>query len=343
MKRKILLLVLYISKACCLFVLSRRLTKGDLRILCYHGAASEDEHKFNACLFISGPTFKQRMAYLSRAGYPVIELGEALRKQKDGCLDPCTTVITVDDGWYGTYRIMAPALSDFGFPATLYIASYYIEKETQVFNVAANYVLWKARDQILDLSEVSDKLSGRYNIADIGQRDEAYAALNTLGESLAATARQDLFRRLCTVLKLDWKKIEAQRIVAFMTKDEARQLRSMGVNIQLHTHRHRFRFEQFEQSKREIDENRQALSALSDRPLVHFCYPSGYYNDSQIDHLCRLGVESATTVKPGFNTKETPRYELRRFLDSEAITNIEFEAEMSGFFELIRRRAVAYP
>jgi hypothetical protein len=39
----------------------------------------------------------------------------------------------------------------------------------------------------------------------------------------------------------------------------------------------------------------------------------------------------------GFNRSTTPKLELRRFLDSEAISFLEFEAEMCGFFELIRK------
>ncbi len=46
---------------------------------------------------------------------------------------------------------------------------------------------------------------------------------------------------------------------------------------------------------------------------------------------------SAVTCEVGTNDRSTPRYGLRRFLDSESVLPIEFEAELSGFAELMRR------
>jgi hypothetical protein len=50
-----------------------------------------------------------------------------------------------------------------------------------------------------------------------------------------------------------------------------------------------------------------------------------------------MGIRSAVTCIPGLNDSKTHPYELRRFLDGENITNLEFEAEMSGFLDLCRR------
>jgi peptidoglycan/xylan/chitin deacetylase (PgdA/CDA1 family) len=43
-------------------------------------------------------------------------------------LPGCATVVTIDDGWYGTYKFMGPILKEHGFQATLYIASYYLNR-----------------------------------------------------------------------------------------------------------------------------------------------------------------------------------------------------------------------
>jgi hypothetical protein len=47
-------------------------------------------------------------------------------------------------------------------------------------------------------------------------------------------------------------------------------------------------------------------------------------------------VESATTCEPGLNTAETPLLGLYRILDQDDLSQIEFEAELFGFSELIR-------
>jgi peptidoglycan/xylan/chitin deacetylase (PgdA/CDA1 family) len=334
-------LILRLAKVAGLFALARRRTAKDLRILCYHGAALRDEHHFRPGLFIRGETFAKRMRFLVDRGYPVLELGEALELLEKGALPRRATVVTIDDGWYGTYRVMAPVLHRLGLPATLYVATYYLEKQTQVFDVAAAYAMWRARQGTLDLAAVTPSLSGIFSLADQSQRDAACEALSDHASGLAtAEDCQALLRRLCQTLELrDWQEIERDRVAAYMDEHEARELLAMGIDLQLHTHRHRFPGEAPDAAVAEIEANRRALSRLTNRPLSHFCYPSGQYTKDQLPLLRRLGIASATTTRPGFNRPGTPRHELRRFLDSDAISQIEFEAEISGFRELFRSRA----
>jgi peptidoglycan/xylan/chitin deacetylase (PgdA/CDA1 family) len=338
MKKTVLELILRVSKAAGLFTLSRRLTATDLRILCYHGASLRDEHHFSPGLFMSKETFAARMDFLARAGYPVISLDAAVKGLKEGDWPRGATVLTIDDGWFGTYRQMGPELQARGLPATVYVASYYLDRQTQVFNVAANYVLWRGGSRVLDLAEVAEALEGRYDLANPQERAEARDRLIGFAEGLeGAEARQRLFRRLCAVLDIDAGEIERERICAFMRVDEARELQTAGIDIQLHSHRHRFPAESFEAAQAEIEDNRRSLAPVGNPNLRHFCYPSGDYGKEQLAWLKPLGIVSATTIKGGFTRPGASPYELRRFLDSERVSELEFEAEMSGFFELIRR------
>ena len=89
--------------------------------------------------------------------------------------------------------------------------------------------------------------------------------------------------------------------------------------------------------EREIRDNAAVLEPIAGSAREHFCYPSGKYDLSQIPWLEQLGVRTATTVAPGFSYRNTPKMLLPRILDSEAVSDIEFEAELSGFVELTRR------
>src|SRR6516162_11432115 len=97
----------------------------------------------------------------------------------------------------------------------------------------------------------------------------------------------------------------------------------------------------------EIAKNRAVLERLVSRPLEHFCYPSGAYalpdgrllfasELNQGEWLAALGVKSATTIEPGLNYPDTPRFALRRLMDGHPVSDIEFEAEMTGFMEIVR-------
>jgi hypothetical protein len=121
-----------------------------------------------------------------------------------------------------------------------------------------------------------------------------------------------------------------------MSADEIRACVASGMDVQLHTHRHRFD-EEPALARGEVVENRAQLAPLAGAPLRHFCYPSGVWSTRHWPSLAATGVVTATTCDPGLNYPDTPRFGLRRFLDGEDISQIEFEAEVSGFSELLRR------
>lgn len=320
------------------FALARWITRRELRILCYHGAAVAGEQAFRGGLFISPARFRQRLDFLAQAGYPVLELGAAVTQLKAGTLPARATAITIDDGWVGTATEMAPALRDHRYRATLYLATYYVEKQTQVFNVAVDYVLWRAGPRHLDLVEVDASLTGHYDIAQPAARSQASAALIELAATLPdAAARQALLRRVCAAIEIDVEALERSRVISFMTYDEARAVQAAGIDLQLHTHRHHLPIESGAALAVELADNRRALTDVAHGPLVHFCYPSGEYQAQQLPWLAQAGIVTATTTHSGFNYRDTPTLELRRFLDAENITELEFEAEMSGFLELLRR------
>jgi len=343
-KKAILQAVLLGAKAAGLFALARWATRRDLRILAYHGAALGDENRFSPGLFMSEAQFARRMRFLADRGYRVVGLDEALNALGRGTLPDCATVITIDDGWYGTYRLMAPVLARHGFPATFYVSTYYVEKQTQVFNVAVGYVLWKAagRGQT-NLSALSPGLAGRVDLTDPMQRQAAQQRIVEHAESLGdAGVRQDLLRRLCEVLDVDWATIVERRMFAFASGEELRSLATMGIDLQLHSHRHRFPSDDWQAASDEIDDNRSALAKYAQGPFEHFCYPSGVYDPSQFACLSAKGMRSATTTEVGFARSTSHPFELPRILDSERVTPLEFEAEVSGFLELLRRIGVLH-
>src|SRR5205085_9712976 len=87
-----------------------------VRILCYHGVWHLEEMFAGDSMFMRRQTFADRLDMLRRDGFNVISLDRALQ----GSLPPDSVVITIDVGWYRTYRDMIPALKAVGMPATIY-------------------------------------------------------------------------------------------------------------------------------------------------------------------------------------------------------------------------------
>jgi len=336
--RAMRLAVLHLARSLGLFALARRRTRGGLRILCYHGFAYADEHRFKPRLFMSPDTFAERLDTIVRLGLRVAPLDEAVAALRAGTAMRDTVVITADDGWQGTEDLALPLLASRRFPWTLYLTSYYAAKGTQVMNVALQYLCWKSPCAELDLAAVDGRLSGTLPLGGDRERERAAERLAEIAGTLdGAEARQAFVRAAAAALRVDNAAIEAKRMFHLVGAHSLRRMMQRGADIQLHTHRHHLHGRSREALDREIDDNRAFIEAATGRRPVHFCYPSGIYEDAHPAWLAAHGIVSATTCRSGFNYPQTPVMELRRFLDGEHIAAIEFEAELSGFLEVARQ------
>jgi len=311
-----------LAKRLGLFRVARRIYRRRLRILCYHGFETADQAAFKPKLFMRGDTFERRLATLAQEEYRVVELGAALAGLREGTNPDDCVAITIDDGWSGVKAVGAPLLKRFGYPATLYVSTQYVVERYPVFDVAVEYLFWKAAAR--PGSGGAEPLE--HTVDDVCAR----------GSQVTVQERFQLWRDLGQRMGLDTEAIAQSGALNLMTAADIRLLANQGMDIQLHTHRHDFPLGSATDAKAEIAMNRAVLEPLVGHPLRHFCYPSGVWSEAQGPWLEELGVESATTCEAGLNHRETPRYALNRFLDGENIEQIEFEAEVSGFLELLR-------
>jgi len=330
-------LLFRISKALGLFGLARRLSPGGLRILCYHGVALENEHTFLPKMFVSAETFEKRLAFLARHRFPVLPLDEAVSRLRQGTLPPGATTITFDDGLYGTYRLAWPLLRRFSMPATVYVTSYYVAKRAPVFGLLVEYLFWRSRKPSLDLSGLGVPSPGMVTLTNPAAKARALDDIVEYGETRCSEQqRSTLARKLAERLGVDYDAVVGGRLFNLMTAEEIRELGAAGLDVQAHTHRHRFPADEAV-ARMELADNRAFLEPLTGRRLEHFCYPSGSWSEQQWPWLTSAGFKTATTCEPGFNYRETPLLALGRFLDGEQISDLEFEAEMCGYKELMRR------
>jgi len=326
-----------VCKGIGLFHLSRHMTRSGLRILCYHGFEILDESRFLPRTFISKDTFDRRLAFLRANRFQVLRLGTALGLLERGELPPSATVITIDDGFSSTYSCAYPILKAASFPATIYVTTYYSAKERPVFRLAVQYMFWKGRRGILDMEGLSGPDSRKVS-TDRNEDRQArmWDVIHYGEESCNEEQRAALLDTLGVRLGVEHESILSRGIFHLVTLDEVAMMHRGGIDIQLHTHRHAFPCEEA-RAKREIRENREVLSSVISGPLEHFCYPSGIWSKEHWPWLTELGIKSAVTCEAGLNYADSPALALRRFIDGEDISQIEFEAELFGFAEALRR------
>jgi peptidoglycan/xylan/chitin deacetylase (PgdA/CDA1 family) len=306
-----------------------------LLILCYHGISMDDEHLWNPSLYMPPNLFNQRLQALRSNRCVVLGLSEGLERLYAGTLPPRSVVLTFDDGYSDFVTQALPALVQHGFPATVYLTTYYAQLNRPVFNVMSSYLLWKARGRRLQWPGVIAE-AVTLNEA---ERARTWAKLRSFArrQRLSGIKKDDFLDELSSRLGIDYDALCQRRILSLMTSQEMTRALQAGMDIQLHTHRHRVPLARA-QFVREIEENRQAISQVSRERPVHFCYPNGVFEPHVFGWLKELEIQSAVTCEPGLATAQQSPMRLPRLADSSNLTMTEFRSWISGEASMLPHR-----
>ncbi len=339
MKNNLKFAFLFICKYTGMFYLAKLFYKNRIRILCYHGFSLKNEEKFVPGLFIKPEIFDQRMRFLKEKNYPIITLEEAYQYAISDTIPENCVVITIDDGFYSVYDKALPILQKYEFPCTLYLTSYYFDKNCPIFMLCVDYMFWNSSIQEIDLrnlgiAEFQDKKSIAKNSNDC---ENIKRKIIEVGQAYTKNSdRVELLKKLGIALHQDYENINNSRILNLINQQELKECIAGGMDIQLHTHRHTFPAD-IKSAADEIEKNRAKINPFLSKPMEHFCYPSGEWEKEHWSILNELGIKTSTTCENGLITSKTPRHAWSRFLDSERISPIEFESEVCGFTEFSRK------
>src|SRR6185437_3010741 len=307
-----------------------------LLILAYHGVCQHDEHNWHPDLYITPALLRRRMEILQNARCNVLPLDKAVRLLAANELPPRSVCITFDDGTCDFYTQAFPILQSFGFPATVYLTTYYSEFNRPIYDPVVRYMLWKSRERTVFWPEVFGSHAGFSPTGDasfIRDRMRSYPAERGLG----GREKDALLARFAELLKVDYDEIIARRLMHIMNPAEIRELAAKGVDFQLHTHRHGVS-RQKALFDREIADNRQRLQSFGISNPGHFCYPGGVHRPEFLPWLRESGILSATTCEPGLATPSSDPLLLPRIIDTSGMTDGEFISWVSGTGSLLPTR-----
>jgi len=314
-----------------------------LLILCYHGIALEEEHKWIPPLYMHPDLFEQRLQALRIGKYAVMPLGEAVERLYRNDLPPKSVAITFDDGTYDFYSQAYPRLRNYGFPATVYQTTFYCGYRQPVFHLICSYMLWKSRGRVVKTVQAA----GIPPTLDLSTGAGRAQALNDLvrfaeNENLSEEQKNELAATLASVLEVDYSELVRKRILQLMRPEEISQLAHEGVDFQLHTHRHRTPLDE-NLFLREIRDNRKRLLEMTPGAVTsHFCYPSGVYHLEFLPWLEKEGVVSATTCENNLASPDDNPLLLPRLIDTSGRSPLEFESWLTGVGAFTSRRRRRY-
>lgn len=309
-----------------------------LLILAYHGVSSHDEHLWNGSMYLSREVFRARLETIAKSGCTVLPLDEAITRLYANDLPDRSVAITFDDGNFDFKENAYPLLKEFGFPATLYLTTFYSQFNKPIFGIFCDYLLWNGRGKTLDLKQLTARASA-ISLQDEVARKAAFREIEShvQKQNFSAEDKAAFAQQLAKRLELDYDALVEQRIMHLLAPEEVKQLAADGADIQLHTHRHRAPLDR-ELFRREIDDNRQSIQAMTGTSPTHFCYPSGVHDPRFLPWLREAGIVSATTCEMGFASRSSNQLLLPRFIDSTALSSLEFEGWLTGVSAALPRR-----
>lgn len=342
MRRALKLGLYFLAKVSGAFSIARRLSSKSARILCYHGGCIGDEWRYNDKLFMTRSTFEKRVDWLQAKGYEMVSLDEALSFPPNSKGRQIPVAFTFDDGWFSTGRDLLPVLFEKKIPSVLYLSTKYFKDGAPILAVTVGYILWKTVNKTIRIDGLGDSVDGIYDLETPSSRQLLIGNMHAWMTN-EPRSRNDVIKALNTLalsagIALDELALDSRRF-DYLLPDEILSYAKHNCTIGLHGHLHAYPVGNPERFRDDLRLCIQAIEELKLPTPKHYCYPSGNHDDAASGVLESFGIKSGTTCTPGLidSSRQTNKYYLPRFLDGENIHMLEFEAEMTGFAELLRR------
>ena len=245
-------------------------------------------------LSIPPALFEAQLDWL-RAHCTVIPLDTLLESSPE-LLPPRAVALTFDDGYLDGLSTVAPLLERYGFPATFFLTSRWLEQEGEYW--------WDVFERAMPAGDQARPLHDRMVHARLDQRDADVR--NLLSGRMAGRAR-----------------------VRPMLAAEVRQLAARpGVTIGAHSVNHLALPDQDpDVMHREIRDSCAALTRVTGRPVNAFAYPYGAHDRvsaSIVRSSCRWGIScDRRPLTDSFDAALVPRLEVKRWDVSELAACME--------------------
>lgn len=278
---------------------------GKLTIFIFHRVLSRPDKLFPAEM--DAERFDTYLRF-ARTWLNVLPLEEAVERLQDGALPAAATCITFDDGYADNVTVAAPLLRKHGLPATVFVATDYIDGG-RMWN---DWVIDGIKESPLDRIELRDL---DLPDLDISTPDERRLAITTI---LPKVKYLPFSQRKSVCLEVARRCRSELRDDIMMTRAQVASLPAFGVSVGAHTHTHPIlASETVEYCRSDIAHCKGTLECWLQRPVETFAYPNGVpgidYRSEHVELVRSLGFRCAVSTSVGYANRSTDVFQLPRF------------------------------
>jgi peptidoglycan/xylan/chitin deacetylase (PgdA/CDA1 family) len=276
-----------------------------LSILIFHRV-----HAQRDALFPGEPdarSFDALIAHIKRR-YRILPLLQAIRSLREGSLPSRALSITFDDGYADNLTVAAPILRRHDAPATVFIATGYLDGGCMFNDLAIEAFRATARTE-LDLRSLG---LAKFTLASVADRRRAIDAILSAIKYRPPDERHAAAQEIVRLAEV------ASPASPMLTHDMVRALGEQGLDVGAHTVTHPILARvPTARSWCEIRDSKTALEALTGREVALFAYPNGTpdrdYSAEHVRMVNEAGYEGALSTSGGAASRSADFLQLPRF------------------------------
>ncbi len=292
----------------------RRLQRRQVgRILVYHNVTDDPDALGSLPLHV----FARHMELLAEQ-YRVVSL-DALVDMIEGqsAWIKRAVAITFDDGYEDNYACAFPILNRYGFPATIYLPTDYIDTGQPIW---INALIRAFHDTAMEHLGLPGPLGEHGTLTLLSAEDRIRAASKAVGllYQLPPHTRSPLVSQMIEESGVDLGRGQARPSdVRFLDWGQVREMSSSGlISFGSHGQSHsRFSLLPDDVLRRELSASREIIEEKTGGPVRHAAYPNGHpgdYDERAVRLLDQLNFRSCVTLVDGNIPTGANRYELPR-------------------------------
>jgi peptidoglycan/xylan/chitin deacetylase (PgdA/CDA1 family) len=288
---------------------SRRDLRADFVTVMYHSVPDvECESFIDPEVSIPAATFERHLKVLQRHAN-VIPIDHALAWMRgEGELPPRAAVLTFDDGYLDNVKVVAPLLRQYGMPATMFIATGYVDREEPQW-VDQLYTAFRFRQRY---ELIVDDGGQRFDVSTDRAARRAYKSLTAQLLAGDVARRRQLLDEVtssldpslsCPPLTARWQ--------------DLRQLHVDYPEIELGLHGHDHLDLQalpLGEALLEVHRSQSRFEAEMGFRARFMSYPYGRCSPQLASSMAQYGIEAAFRTQPSLRTdRSTDRFAIPRF------------------------------